>query len=61
VLEDIYKDKGMHRPFFFHLKPSDCGSAYIYDSGFFARFAEWSFAIDGKDARPGSVSIVEEK
>jgi hypothetical protein len=61
VLENIYKEFGKHRPFFFHLKPSDCGSSYTYDPGFLGRFEEWSFRIDGKDKRPGNVTIVEEK
>jgi hypothetical protein len=61
VLENIYKANGRHRPFFFNLKPSDCGNPYSYDTGFFARFTEWEFQIDGKDKRPGSVTIMEEK
>ena len=61
VLKEIYEEKGKRKPFFFYLKPTDCLSSYSYDSGYLAHFDEWSFSIDGKDARPGRITIIEEK
>lgn len=60
-LEEMVKDRGTEKPFFFHLKPTDCGSVYAYDPVLFVHNTEFAFSIDGKDKRPGSWSVEEEK
>jgi hypothetical protein len=58
-LEEIYLDRSS-KPFFIHLKPTDCGSSYTYDPVMLVHTTEFSFSIDGKDKRPGTWTIEEE-
>jgi hypothetical protein len=59
-LEEIYDDRGNSLPFFIHLKPTDCGDPYSYESVLLAHTTEFSFSIDGKDKRPGIWTVEEE-
>ena len=62
TLRAVFADRGYDKPFFFHLKPYNCNATLYSDPDdlMFAHFEEWSFAIDGKDARPGTVTVLEE-
>ena len=62
TLRAVFADRGYGKPFFFHLKPYTCNASLYADPDdlLFAHFEEWSFSIDGKDARPGTVTILEE-
>jgi len=55
-LEEIFDDRGFAKPFFFNLAPTDSN-----DKVFFAHMEKFDFSIDGKDKRPGTITIVEEK
>ena len=55
-VEEIFDDRGFGKPFFFNLAPNDSN-----DKVFFSHFEKFDFSIDGKDKRPGTIIIAEEK